>query len=318
MGHLGPWYESVSPENKYLFNGIELEDASDMNVYMAVFRTYDPAIGRWWQVDPRYDVQVSPYAGFGNNPIRLADPLGDTTRVYGLNGEFLFAINDSYANEDHFMVDNDGLLSSLRSLAGQNGTIDMAGGLARALSSYYIGGNTRLQMEAIAKMSDGEGAERGFVLGFSGSSKELQAIDISDKIGSRGQNYLKGMDAAVRSFSEGYDGTVIGSGHTHPKVSNRYLNSIGRLNMPSIPTENHSSASWSPNDYSPLGIINKNTGQQGGNPAIIASHHGYSIYTTLVRDYNSHQGYRPGARNPARVKDRVFSYRQGHMKYQQP
>jgi RHS repeat-associated protein len=82
MGHLGPWYESVSPENKYLFNGIELEDASDMNVYMAVFRTYDPAIGRWWQVDPRYDVQVSPYAGFGNNPIRLADPLGDTTYLY--------------------------------------------------------------------------------------------------------------------------------------------------------------------------------------------------------------------------------------------
>jgi RHS repeat-associated protein len=317
MGHLGPWYESVSPENKYLFSGIELEDASDMNVYMAVFRTYDPAIGRWWQVDPRYDVQVSPYAGFGNNPIRLADPLGDTTRVYGLNGEFLFAINDSYANEDHFMVDNDGLLSSLRSLAGQNGTIDMAGGLARALSSYYIGGNTRLQMEAIAKMSDGEGAERGFVLGFSGSSKELQAIDISDKIGSRGQNYLKGMDAAVRSFSEGYHGTVIGSGHTHPKGSNRYLNSIGRLNMPSGPEET-SSGMWNPVDYAPLGIINRQSGHQGGNPAIIASHHGYSIYSTLVRDYGTTSGYRRGTRNPQAVRGRVFSYKRGSLKYQQP
>jgi len=36
-------------------------------------------VGRRWNLDPRPNVSIGPYATFGNNPIYNSDPLGDTT-----------------------------------------------------------------------------------------------------------------------------------------------------------------------------------------------------------------------------------------------
>ena len=43
------------------------------------YRTYDYAIGRWNQIDPKADslYYMSPYNGMNNNPIRYNDPNGD-------------------------------------------------------------------------------------------------------------------------------------------------------------------------------------------------------------------------------------------------
>nr|WP_121274310.1 RHS repeat-associated core domain-containing protein [Pedobacter schmidteae] len=43
---------------------------------------YDPAIGRWMNVDP-YAEFHSPYVGMGNNPISLIDPDGGETSKGG-------------------------------------------------------------------------------------------------------------------------------------------------------------------------------------------------------------------------------------------
>lgn len=71
-----------SAKNRYLYNGgAERQDALDLNVDATKYRTYDPAIGRWWQMDPMADlpeqIAQSPYQYGWNNPVRYNDPNGD-------------------------------------------------------------------------------------------------------------------------------------------------------------------------------------------------------------------------------------------------
>ena len=66
-------------DQRYKYNGIERQSDLDLNVDMATFRTLDPALGRWWQVDPEVDqfYSLTPYNSNFNNPIRYDDPDGD-------------------------------------------------------------------------------------------------------------------------------------------------------------------------------------------------------------------------------------------------
>ncbi len=81
MNMEGPWcIDAVnSTKNHYQFNGIELFEDLDLNINFAFYRSYDPAIGRWWQVDPKAEdyMGMSVYTGMGNNPVMLNDPNGD-------------------------------------------------------------------------------------------------------------------------------------------------------------------------------------------------------------------------------------------------
>ena len=63
----------------YLYNGIERQTDLGLGWDLAQFRSLDPAIGRWHQIDPKVDdyYSWSPYNSMGNNPINIMDPLGD-------------------------------------------------------------------------------------------------------------------------------------------------------------------------------------------------------------------------------------------------
>jgi RHS repeat-associated protein len=60
----------------YRYNGIERNE--ELGLDLAPFRSYDPAIGRWLQVDPLAEAVpgVPPYRFGFNNPLRYTDALG--------------------------------------------------------------------------------------------------------------------------------------------------------------------------------------------------------------------------------------------------
>ena len=76
----GPWTPTAAPAGRYQYNGIEHLAELGLNVNFALFRTLDPSIGRWWQVDPKAESYygMSPYNSMGNNPISMTDPNGDS------------------------------------------------------------------------------------------------------------------------------------------------------------------------------------------------------------------------------------------------
>jgi RHS repeat-associated protein len=84
---------NVSPENKYLYNGKELQEDYGWNRYDYGARFYDPVTGRFNTVDPLADQfpWQSGYASFDNNPINKIDPDGRAaySPIYGTDGTLL-------------------------------------------------------------------------------------------------------------------------------------------------------------------------------------------------------------------------------------
>lgn len=175
-----------NPENKYKFNGAELNKDFDLNQYEFFFRNYDPQIGRWQSLDPKPDEMFSLYSSMGNNPILHSDILGDTARgvnetsaqraldaaqgaFTGIDGgaaiQALFKLADdgvSFAN-----IDKDAFAAAYDQLGSDD---------AKALAAGYFNLINSDQTQFIAMVKDNETLDLSKAKNMSDDTKTLSAI----------------------------------------------------------------------------------------------------------------------------------------------
>ncbi len=112
LTHSGLQSPQVGVENLYKFNGTE--EIEEIGWNHTLFRTFDPSIGRWGQIDPKGTERESHYVGMANNPIRYFDNLGDTIRVSGTRQaqtEFQTEVFEGSGGFYHANIDSNGNLT---------------------------------------------------------------------------------------------------------------------------------------------------------------------------------------------------------------
>jgi RHS repeat-associated protein len=82
-----PRRSAGNPANRYQYNGKEWSEESGLGWYAYGARWYDPAVGRWWSVDPMADMyfQFSGYNYVKNTPYVFIDPDGNAKTVWSIS-----------------------------------------------------------------------------------------------------------------------------------------------------------------------------------------------------------------------------------------
>lgn len=260
-------------KNRKEFNGMEHTTDLGLEQYDAFYRTLDPQLGRWWQIDPKPQETFSPYAAMAGNPILYSDPLGDTTWVYGTAGQFLGVVYDKLANQIHFMANDNPNTPAFdaRNLSAKDAR--KLGEAIRNGSMAFIGKNTVAKLKEITAKADK--TEIAFV-GSIGEDKEI---------------ILK--DMPVDEYNHRETVNIIAQvekNYSHDKQAGFFL--FGHVHGKSLlgPISYGDGSDWTMHkwlgeptvdyDYQPVLYRNASTKKPGATPALLATPYGVTVYGT--------------------------------------
>ena len=101
--------DCVNCSYKYKYNGKEYQDELGLNMYDYGFRNYDPAIGRWMNIDNKSEkyISLSNYHYAGNNPILYLDIDGNefTESAWAWVNRIIANINSRQENNNNEISD---------------------------------------------------------------------------------------------------------------------------------------------------------------------------------------------------------------------
>ena len=111
-----------SAARKFKYNGVELEEAFDLNLYEMDWRNYDASLGRFMQIDPQSESyhSWSTYHFAANNPVFVSDPDGQnwvinkTTDDDG-NTHYSITVNMAVLNSSNSKFNMDMVMKDIQS-----------------------------------------------------------------------------------------------------------------------------------------------------------------------------------------------------------
>jgi hypothetical protein len=259
----------------------------------------------------------------------------NTINIYTITGEFIASLKSENASEDYFIKKTtyQYILENESNQATNEKSKDAISRYILALRNsceYYTGENTRNELANVVTDSNNEGKEHFYYWGVLGGSKEIHILDVSDKIPDREAaaipiNLIPSLNSLGALIKEKKIEAIHGWGHSHIWASAGGKNNSGarieKLNSPSQPKSAENPVfpnQKNPRDFMPL-VENPDTKKMGGNPSILATPHGYTVYQTLVKNHDKPTSDQYSRENPDYIRKvkMVQDYDEGNILHQQ-